>query len=251
MKEGPRMNDLGVDLKVKDSSRHLNEGVSPIMACVWPFENLEVEHPKHSGKLNNNFSLSNLKDLDWRNGTYGCKREDCITAGSGTFVMSAVDDSNKFSQGFHACTGLIVTGIDKKTGKNISFMTHQPPFSSSPSFGNGLNKRFIEMQERCKSGTIDAVIVGGRYRNDEMGASYIKMIKLLATKTQQFFGFEPTVINGPKTKEYEFEKEYKHHDNAYYDNEHRRLYFVRPKVNSNTKDFVPSRVDGEKGRWTK
>jgi len=63
------------------------------------------------------------------------------------------------------------------------------------------------------------------------------------------------VINGPKTKTnqfpYEFEREQKYSDDVYYDNNNRRAYFVRPKVNPNTNDFASSDVHQEKTKWNK
>ncbi len=257
MKEGLSRENLTNHTKIglypeTKPGRHLIEGVSPIIACIGSFEDFKRGEnlSENTPKLSNNFLLDNLKKIDQGQGTYGHKKgEDCITGGPGTFVISAIDDSNKFSQGFYGCTGLIVTGIDEKTGKNISFMTHQPPFVPSVLFGNGLKKRFTEIQERCQSGTIDAVIVGGMYRNDHLGENYIKMIRLLSTKTQQFFGFEPIIINGPKTKSSQFKKEHRYHDDVYYDNNNRRAYLVRPRVNFSTKDFISGRVDEEKGKW--
>lgn len=245
-------------LEVHKPKGHLIEGVKPIMVCIGSiddFKKTESEYKNHKEQITNDFELKGLKNLDWENGLYGSHEEkDFITSGPGTFLISTIDDSNKFSKGLVACISLIVAGVDKKTGRDISFMTHQPPYMSSLSpFPNGIKKRLIEMNERCKPGTMDAIILGGKYRNDDLGKIYLDNINFLSSKTKEFLGFEPIVINGPKTKTnqfpYEFEREQKYSDDVYYDNNNRRTYFVRPKVNPNTNDFTSSNVQEEKTKW--
>lgn len=249
MNEGPKIEGLTNTPKISSPETkkflgHLIEGVKPIIACIGSFDDFEkLEVSPGCSHINNNFLLNGLKSIDWVQGTYGFKEgKDVLTAGPRTYIISAIDDSNKFSQEFAVCTGLIVAGIDEKTGKNISFVTHQ--LSCSVDFVADLEKRLLEMKQRCRHGTIDAVIVGGIFSG--LDIEYLKTIRLLSTKTQQTFGFEPIVINGPKTS-----VRIKGVDDIYYDNKNRRLYFVRPGVNPDTKDFVPSQVDEERGKWGK
>ncbi len=245
------------ELNVSKLNGHLIEGVKPIIACIGSLDDFKkseilIEH--HQGHISNNFLLNNLKNIDWKRGIYGSEDRDCLTAGPTTYVISAIDESNKFSEGFGACTGLIVAGIDKRTKKNISFVTHQPPFVNSGNFvnssgkrliyfedfANDLEKRFLEMKERCEPNTIDVAIVGGT--GSVLKEMYVKTIQLLSDKTQQILGFKPIVVNDPKTINFKF-------DNIYYDNNHRRLYFIRPGVDPDTGSFVPSDADNEKGKW--
>ncbi len=228
-------------LNVSKLNGHLIEGVKPIVACIGSLDDfkksaISVEHP--GAHISNNFLLHSLKNIDWRYGTYGSEEKDCLTAGPRTYVISAIDNSNKFSEDFGSCTALIVAGIDKQTGKNISFATHQP--YATADFIDSFQKRLFEMKERCKSGTVDAVIVGGV--GSVLKEMYIEVIQLLSTKTQQILGFEPIVINGPKNINPKLE-------DIFYDNDHRRLYFIRPEVNPDTGSFVSSDADNEKGKW--
>jgi len=86
------------------------------------------------------------------------------SAEDNSYVISPVDDTDKYSKSYRNCTGLIVTGKEKGTGKNISFMSHQSPLIFSwkmPSgFQEDLAKQIQEIKDRCEDGTIDAVIVG-------------------------------------------------------------------------------------------
>ncbi len=223
-------------------SEHLIEGVSPIVACVGSLEDflsseIFLKCPKTPIDISNSLSLSDLKNIDWLNGTYGSKEgEDVLTAGPRGYVISAIDNSNKFSLGFGSCTGLIVAGIDKETGENISFITHQPSFNST-GFADDFEKRLQEMKNRCKFGTIDAIIVGGGISKEY----YIRELKLFLPVMQRILGFQPIVINGPKVGTGK--------DDIYYDNKHRRLYFLRPEVNKKTESFVSDDIEEEKSKW--
>ena len=130
--------------------------------------------------------------------------------------------------------GLIVAGIDKKTGENISFITHQPS-SFSEDFTVDLKKRLNEMKERCRQGSVDAIIVGGISNSNELFKKiYVKTIHFLSKETRQTFGFEPVIVNGPKVLVPVTV------DEVSFDNKNRRLYLIRSKVNSNIGSFVDS-----------
>jgi hypothetical protein len=61
------------------------------------------------------------------------------TGGRGTYVISTVSESSKYSDGYSYCTGLYVFGVDRVTGKTISMLTHQNPVKVL----NGLEDMFI------------------------------------------------------------------------------------------------------------
>ncbi|OGI64757.1 hypothetical protein A3H53_00565 [Candidatus Nomurabacteria bacterium RIFCSPLOWO2_02_FULL_40_10] len=224
--------------EIKNFSAHLIEGVKPIMVCIGTpedFQTVEIEHPEHREHLSNDFLLKDLKNLDWAKGTYDFKEgEDVLTAGPRIYAISPIDNSNKFSGGFGHCMGLIVAGIDKKTGENISFITHQPS-SFSEDFTVDLKKRLNEMKERCRQGSVDAIIVGGISNSNELFKKiYVKTIHFLSKETRQTFGFEPVIVNGPKVLVPVTV------DEVSFDNKNRRLYLIRSKVNSNIGSFVDS-----------
>lgn len=101
-----------------------------------------------------------------------------------------------------------------------------------------------EIKERSVEGTIDAVIFGGMYIKDwvRIQKDYLESVKLLTTEIKNILGFEPLVITGPKTV--------LGNDDVFYDNEHRRLYIIRPEVgDESTKSYWPSDIDKQKKKW--
>jgi hypothetical protein len=189
--------------------------------------------------------------IDYHQRLQGLNEQHFLNAGEATYVISTIDEANKYSRDYFDCTGLVVTGIDKETGRNISFLTHQDPKKflkkKKEEFVADLNRRLEEMRSRCVSGTIDAVIVGGNYDEDEsekkisFAKNYLDSISLLTDEVKKSLGFEPIIINGPKTT--------LNQDDVFCDNEHRRLYFLRPAVNNNTQSFNNSEINKEKKKW--
>ena len=177
-------------------------------------------------------------------------KEDFLNAGGSTYVLSPIDKSNKYSERLEVCTSLVVAGTDRETGDNISFMTHQNPaqflHDKKDKFVSDLNKKLTTLKKRCVPGSIDAVIVGGNYvdspssQNEKFNykKNYLSSISLLSGEVKRVVGFEPVVVNGPKTQA-------RLEDDAYYDNNERRLYFVRPRgqINSETRDFTKSDLE--------
>ena len=232
----------------KELNKHLIEGVQPIFVAIGTpddFERAEAEHPEIPQKISNNLGLKNLKNVDWENGTYGAPNqgesgEDGSLVKCKAYIISPIDNANKFSKKFGSCTGLIVAGIDKKTGKNISFAAHIGSFFLE-GFDANLNKRLTEMKDRCKPGTMDAVIIGGVTKGVSLDKIYTTNIKFLSDVTQKILKFEPVIVNGPK-------KGMMENDDFFYDNEHRRVYLVRSKVNDKVGSFVAGDVDKEENK---
>jgi len=228
--------------KFPNLREHLKEGVKPIMVCIGTPED---------------FSGQDLESVvsfgvDWKNGTYQSgQKGEFFTAGPTTYVISAIDDKDKFTEGLNRCTSLVVSGTDKETKKNISFLTHQPPgmisFMKEYIFADEVKKertkemypflddlriQLLKMKEKCEPGTIDAVIVGGsdgkltpvdlteqrKKMND-----YLLSVEILKEKVEQVLGFNPREVNGPKKDGGQ--------DKVRFDNEHRGLYFVRSDIN--------------------
>jgi len=212
---------------------HLNKNIKPIMACIGNRsdfgDSIKGKFEEQHQKIHNVNYESELDIL---------KRKKFLNGGRQTYVMSTIDDLDKFSEGFYDCTGLVVVGVDKNTGKNISFLTHQDPKQflnqKKDVFISHLQQQLIEIKKRCKLGTIDAVIVGGKYTADKYKKNYIDTVKLISSKIQKNLGFEPVVINGPKLT-YDS-------DSVFYENKTKRIYFLRPKVNSNLETFSHSNL---------
>ncbi|MEK7463328.1 MAG: hypothetical protein AAB621_03145 [Patescibacteria group bacterium] len=219
-------------------SEYLRADIKPIMACIGTPADFE-DYPGPTAVFDgyrNAEENNNAHHVDYR--------------ASGTYVMSPVDKQDKFSDSFRNCTGLLVAGQDKNTGGNISFLSHESPrfFLLTEEYKNefiaDLEQRLEEIRERCVDGTIDARIVGGNYFTKEKKymEDYLESIKLLSSEVSKVLGFEPIVVTGPKTLV--------GNDDVYYDNEHRRLYIVRPKVgNATSESFVLKDLEEQKKKW--
>ena len=87
------------------------------------------------------------------------------TNGTMSFCISAIDSKDKESRGYASCTGVLVTGVSKSTGKNISFLTHQNVnnfyLEGESLFIRSLKNRLEKMRIFSKEGTLHAVIFGG------------------------------------------------------------------------------------------
>jgi hypothetical protein len=241
-------------LNTSKPNEHLNlniKGVKPIVACVG--SQYDYYNSEQTSFIRKNFykHSNNAHNIDYDGIPDDLEKRNFLNGGWNTYVLSIVDNSNKFSEGFCDCTGIVIAGIDKETGKNISFLSHQDPkaflFNKKDDFINHLKQRLIEIKDRCVAGTTDAVVVGGNYLNgtDRKGfhykQKYLNSVKLLSLEIKNVLGFEPVIINGPKTIIGQ--------DDLYYDNENRRLYFVRPEVNYKTGSFNNSKIEAEKKKW--
>lgn len=237
-------------------SEHLIKGVKPIMACVGSYGDYGISEEETFLKEHFDKPSDDVHNIDYYDDVFTNANKNFLGGGR-TWTISIIDNLNKFSEKFFNCTGLIVTGKDKVTGKNISFLSHQDPnkFLSwkMGDFIDHLRQRLKEIQNRCEKGTIDTVIIGGSYPATGISSmysnlprqNYLDSIKLLSLEVEQVLGFEPVVINGPKMEC----SAYNDYDTVYFDNENRRLYFVRPKVNPDTGSFTQTSIDKEKKKW--
>jgi len=251
-------NEVPENLKKPESLAHLAEGESPIMACIgsrWDFS-------KEPGLADNlgywGEGKPNTLLVDYFGEPYDYMMKDILNAGSKTFGISAISEENKFSLKYRNCTGVVATGKDKTTGKNISFFTHQDTMKVLPDgsiklrFEEGLKSRLNELKSRCVPGTVDAVIFGGNYLDSEkyekehlehveFEKNYQDSVSSLSAMIKNSLGFEPTVIAGPKTGHGE--------DDVIYDNENRRLYIRRPDTDiTSPESFLPSEMDEQDKR---
>ena len=241
-------------LSILKSPEHLDsniKGAKPIIACVGSFKDFNSFGQNLFDESFIEQQINNAHNIDFFGHPDDFKEKNFLNSGIKTYVFSVLDGQNKFSEGLFDCTGLIVTGIDKETGKNISFLSHQSPnvflLNKKDDFINHLKSRFVEIKNKCIPGTIDAIVVGGNYFNESdheelnYGQKYLDSIELLSSETKKILGFEPSIINGPK--------EDTGPDDIFYDNENRRLYFLRPKVNEDTGSFTQSNIEKEKKKW--
>ncbi len=233
--------------------RHLKDGIKPIFACVGIEEDFQNEFSKEAHYFDPNYLGDEVDNVDYFKDAESLKRRGMKNAGEYTYVISEVNSRDKFSAEFRNCTMLVVAGIDKKSGENISLMSHQDPtefFSlNKDSFAQHLLERLRELKERSVEGTIDAVIAGGNLRpdylpQDALARDYSGSIALLTERVKETFGFEPLVIVGPKTV--------KGGDSVFYDSHNRRLFIVRPDAmrgKSSNFSYNPDNFDQELDNW--
>ncbi len=243
---------------------HLSPGHRPIVAGLYNRDNLDKD---------TQYFLDHFKeDADFVNFSYRSKdleKNKMHSAGDTTYVMSQDNEKNKYSLAYFDCTGVIMVGIDKETGKNVSFLSHQNPGSFlkdkevMDSFKSDLYKNIDSLIERCVPGSIDVVLFGGnkdtqiQYHGEDfrMGIDdieafmkkpfddYTKSIKYLNYILKQKIGFSPVVMSGPNDN---FDTD-NHSLSIYFDNENRRLYLIKPKQGENHKNeaFEASDVENQ------
>jgi len=233
---------------------HLNKGEKPIIASIGPRENLDeptdsiqvsrIPEPKEGAHDVDYFA--DQKELEKRGLKHG---------GAGhAYVMSPIDDKDKFSKNFINCTGIVVAGREKQTGKDISFFAHlySPSIAfktrKRETFLSDLHEQMEEIKKRTEEGTIDATIFGGNYfsENDPINKrtvmDYTKVIEILSKELKKGLGFDPIIMTGPKTV--------LNGEDVYYDTANRRMHIVRPETgNSSTASYVAKDMETEKEKW--
>jgi hypothetical protein len=219
--------------------KHLKEGVKPIVACVGSYhENINQDKKENAKDID---YFSNKKDLDSNN---------FKNAGELTYVISEIDDRDKFSSSFRNCTGVVVSGIDKETSKNISFLSHQHPGSflysseGNAQFRVDLDSQIKKLKDRCLPASIDSVIFGGNYiqNSSKHEKSYLESIKFLSSRIKNALDFVPIVITGPKI--------FSSAEDVFFDNKNKRLYISRPGVgNKSTEPYNPDSIKDKEQEW--
>ncbi len=240
-------------------SEHLKEGVRPIVACVGTPEQFRQNPSTESEALEISghgygvkfWETPGVHNVDYDGDSKDLRSQGFKNAGEATYVISTVDGLDKFSGGFKNCTGVVVAGTDKKTGENISFLTHEDPAyflngkDNKKGFTKDLRERLEELRKRSVEGTIDAVMVGGSYFHDDPRyiEDYRNSIQLLSAEVSKVLGFEPTVMTGPKVDTTEA-------DAVFYDNKNKRLYIIREHVGkASTQGFSPKDLGEQEQKW--
>lgn len=221
------------------------EVARPIMTSIGTFEtynDLKEKYPDLPN-LDNDLGLSDVMDVDWFSDQDTIDAMGLLNAGQHTYVISKLDEKNKISKSFSECTGIISSGLEKATGRYISFMTHQDLPDLSPEerdqFIDHLKQRFLELKGRCTPDSIEVLIIGGNQSNRHSN-EYTDGISFLTEEIKKDIDLYPVII-GPKILGV--------YDNAYFDNINRRLYLVRSdEVNSNT-IFKGSEIGEKVKNW--
>lgn len=254
------MSSEAISLNTKSDTpktRELAPGVKPIYAWLMTKEEFE----KYKDKIYRIIFLGN----DEKSVASKTNLADGINLfDSFGYKLSPINGLNKEEPGLIMCTSLVVAGQNRITNENISFLTHQFPINlmgQREKFLDDLKKYLIKIKENCNTNTVDAVIIGGQYLSRHLSRpsvnfrgekttdsyEYMETVRLLGTSVNEVFGFEPVVVNGPKTQPEPGSK-----DRIFYDNQNRRLYYIRSEINTEAGDFLPSDdLDKQSEKWNK
>lgn len=148
----------------KERNNFLKDGIKPIeinVGTILDFKNTPVDFFTKNKDIIDKLSTTN----------FGSEKEEmdakkALHAGKSTYVISTIDELNKFEKEIYMCTVLIVVGKDKNSSQNVSFVSHQYPGEflndKKKDFIYHLQQRLLEFKEKCEKETMEAVIVGGK-----------------------------------------------------------------------------------------
>ena len=251
---------------------HLKEGISPIMGGIYNDKELMDEDNNFFNEFKKNATFVNFKSNPDE-----ASRNRFLNSGKETYVISAIDKTNKYSKDFYSCTSVYGVGIDKDTGENISFVTHQDPdkflknTNIQNDFKDDLCKTIDELTSRSIPGSVDVVLLGGNknisyadpinsidmdkmtpqqaYNFIEQQDSgpmdkYRRSIKYMGKIISDKLNFIPVVITGPNSNVKENDFTHSNELVLYFDTQNRRVFQVRPRNDSkNNESFSSSDVD--------
>jgi len=258
--EGPKPNTL--------KSEHLNSEFKPIIGGIYDRNNLDQQTDELLDNFKKNGEFVNFvaKEKELKEG-------NLLNNGTETYVISPCDSLDKYSLSYLDCTGVVASGVDKITGKNISFMSHQNPEvflreeDTKQKFKKDLSETIDKLIALSEPNSVDVVIFGGQYErqshdvpddkfrlgidsiDDYMEGPYslyLKSVKFLNFNLSKKLGFSPVVVTGPNDNFNSLNNT----TSVYFDNENRRLYLIRPKqeVSKKNEPFVASNVEQQVDR---
>lgn len=215
----------------QDNFKYLKEGIPHIIVCVETYKEKDIYKIKeleHIKKLKENSQY-----IKYRGSFEYNKKNNIISNKEGEYSISEINESDKYTDKSLNCTIFVVAGLDKETGENISFLTHQE------SGENISNKEFLEsfseqlkiFVEMCEPKTIDALIFGGN-KNDGSFNEYKDAINTISNISKSMLGFNPEVATGPKLGPYETQ--------GYFNTQKRQLYILMPEQEKNVYDSYDS-----------
>jgi hypothetical protein len=227
---------------------HLNEGVSPIMVGIYDrcpgFTSNDVGYERSDATTVDYYG--NPDDLR----RIGCRCPDKKER----YVISPCDETNKQSSRYHDCSGIVVVGQSKETGREISILTHQDPTKIlgdyKQLFENDLRAALREIVSKSIPGTLDIGIFGGLYelniqtKHDTVCNEYcVKAVQFLSQIIFEELEFEPVIFTGPNIAEGATA--------VYFDCQNRRLYLERePRGNDRTNaPYLASDIENQIPIW--
>lgn len=194
------------------SGKHLRKGVLPIRACAGSIHDFPDSYLLRDAVHYFDEKLSqddpegkNWCAVDYYGSELWFSHANIKNGGKYSYVISPTDERNKLSHKYVNCTGVVGVGIDKHTGKGISFLSHQDPVyflgkkEQGEKFAHDLKSSLQELLARSQEGTVDVVVFGGNMvfvKGD--CEEYRKSIEFLDTVIHEATDMHPVVISGPK-----------------------------------------------------
>lgn len=224
---------------------HLKDGENPILASILSAEEFcdfsEKEESRHAAV--NMAKIMKGIGVDYYGEPVNLRSDGMKNPEKYSYVISDCDSQDKWSSGYKSCVGTIMAGRNKE-GMNISNLSHQDfkyILNNPTQFNEDMRQSMQKFIALTEDGTRDLVIFGGKRWFPK---KYVQGIKLLGEMCREEVGFDPTVISGPG-----YEGDYPME--AYYENDTRHLYLVRPKESENV--YLHSFLASEIGKqpWYK
>lgn len=222
-----------------------------IKACIGTYNSFDSDSWE-------NFISLDAVNVDWRGNLEEQRNTGQKNSGKiGEYIISNIDDNNKKSYGYINCTGLVVSGISKETGKNISLLTHQNPlatlYEAKEIFTQHLNNSLSEFMGKIDTKTVDAVVFGGNFFQERplkegrgtLAEEYIGSVRQLEEILEKHTDISPQVIIGPNM-------DFLGEIDVAFDTKNKRLYIVRsdqPIHQNSTGSFPTSSVERESKKW--
>lgn len=184
-------------------SVHLSPGVKPILACVYPWED--------RNKLFEGVTqiCQEPEQVDYYADPQANHRRGHLHNGSQTYVISSVSGNVKISTTYKDCTGLVVVGDSSDGSGVLSLLTHQDPRHFVRGSGamqkkwvTDVTTRLTELRDRCRAGSIDCLIVGGKFLSyDTLNKpdlyDFSKSLECMHAVVVDTLGFEPVCLLPP------------------------------------------------------
>ena len=149
---------MGEGPSVSNSSEQLIKRVKPIIAWVGTVRDFAEHYPSLQKDFKGR-SKDDVHNVDYDAPEQYFDEKVFLDSGLWAYVISTLDDKDKFSEELHDCTGLIVAGTENGSNKNISFLSHQNPeafkINQPREFVTHLREQLEAIQKRCILGTID------------------------------------------------------------------------------------------------
>ncbi|MEK7530982.1 MAG: hypothetical protein AAB573_03865 [Patescibacteria group bacterium] len=111
-------------------------------------------------------------------------------------IISRIDKKPKSSHAYYNCMGVAAVGTETKTGKRISFLTHQSPYTVldeqyGRSFKTALRRRLKQIQKRSDPDSVSVAHFGG---SRGITGKRPEMLKQVRRVTRDAINLAPKVV---------------------------------------------------------